>query len=303
MKDLRTEKLLTDLRVEYEYVPEQPISELASDPRTQVRSKENQAPISEVERYYKLFQAGADFPPVVITKDGRLIDGNTRWGAYHRARRTTIPAYVCDVTSDFVARRIGVELNSVHGRRMDKSELVAWLASGNGNVTAEDAARITGWSTRNVSRVRGALRFDERRRRLDIPHVTLPEAVREALVKVTDPDCFRALTVLSNEAGLSASEVNEVLRDVNDLSLTDPRGALSVIQTLRSDRKPQIEEHAAGLRVSRPMHRQIAMHMGWVIQQGSGGLLDTNPHTAPKSQRYLEEAQEVIKEALRGYAS
>lgn len=302
MRDPRIESVLASLGVEFEYIPEFPMTDLVSDPITQVRREANRAPKPEVDRYYKLFKAGAEFPPIVITATNRVIDGNTRWAAVLKARRTTIPAYRCKITAPAVAKRIGVELNAVHGKRMEKAELIDWLAKGNGSVTADDAQRLTGWSPRTVTRVREALRFDARRAKLDVPLIAvLPEAVREALVKITDPQCFRALTILADEAGLTAVEINEIGGEVNDLSLTDPEIALSKIRELRNDRQQQIEERAAGLRASTPVYRQLALHLGWVIKQGPTGLRDSNPHTAGKSQRYLEEARIMITEALEGY--
>jgi hypothetical protein len=304
MQDPRTESVLTSLGVRFEYVPEFPMAKLVSDQTTQVRREENQAPKPEVERYLKLLQAGAEFPPIVITKDGKVIDGNTRWGAFTRGRRTTIPSYRCDTTSPIVAKLIGVELNVVHGKRMEKAELAAWLAQANGRVTPEDAQRLTGWSYKTVQRVKEALKFDDRCAKLGIKLVTvLPEAVRAALMKITDAERFREMTILAERAGLREKDINEVVKEINELSLVDREAALRKIQELEADHREQIDERAAGLRASTPKYRQIALHLGWVIKQGSVELRDTNPNTAAKSQRYLEEAATVIKEALERYVA
>lgn len=298
------ESVLTSLGIEFEYIPELPLSDLVDEPTTQVRREENRAPKPEVDRYFKLLKAGADFPPIVVNTANSIIDGNTRWAAYTRMRRSTIPAYRCDVAAPSVAKLIGVELNAVHGKRMEKGELADWLARGNGQVTHEDAQRLTGWSPRTVLRVREALKFDSRRAQLNVPLVSvLPEAVRAALVKVTDPQCFRALTILADDAGLTAAEINRMVREINDLALIDPARAAAKIDEVRADSKPQIDERRAGLRASTPMFRQLAMHVGWVIKQEASGLHDTNPHTSAKSQRLLEDGLATIKEALTRYGS
>jgi len=304
MKDPRTESVLAALGVKFEYVPEFPMANLVSDQTTQVRREENQAPKPEVDRYHKLLQAGAEFPPIVVTSAGKVIDGNTRWSAFERMRRVTIPTYRCDTTSTNVAKLIGVELNAVHGKRMEKAELADWLATANGRVTADDAQRLTGWSARTVVRVKEALKFDDRRNKLDIPLSTvLPEVVREALMRVTDAGCFRALTILAEKAGLTAREISEAAREINELALTDPEAAFRKISELEADRREQIAERAAGLRVSTPKYRQIALHLGWVIKQGPAELHDTNPATSAKSQRYIEEALSTLKDALTRYTA
>lgn len=304
MQDPRTESVLTSLGIKFEYIPEFPTAKLVSDPTTQVRREENRAPKPEVERYHKLLAAGAEFPPIVVTKTGKVIDGNTRWGAYDKTRRTVIPAYRCEVTAANVAKLIGVELNAVHGKRMEKAELIDWMANGNGSVPMEVAQRLTGWSPKTVRRVKEALKFNERAKKLNVKPVTvLPEAAREALMKVTDAEAFRAMTSLVDDAGLTSGEINEMAKEVNDLSSVNTADALARIEAARQDRSQQIEERRAGLRASTPMYRQIALHLGWAIKQSPTGLHDTNPYTAAKSQRYLEDALVVIKEALTRYAA
>jgi hypothetical protein len=95
--------------------------------------------------------------------------------------------------------------------------------------------------------------------------------------------------------------VREIITKVNDLSALDPAAALARIEDVRAARAQQIEERRAGLRVSTPTNRLITLHLGWVIKQEPSGLIDANPHTAPRSQRYLEDAALVIKEALTRY--
>jgi hypothetical protein len=302
MQDSRTESVLTSLKIKFDYWPEYPLSKLVSDPLTQVRLTDNQAPAPEVKRYTDLLKGGAEFPPVVVMKDGRLIDGNTRHAAYSRQRKAVIPAYVCDVTSPALARRVGVELNSNHGKRMEKQELINWLGDGNGSVSEEDALRITGWSKSTISRVRGALHFEARRSTLVIPlNTALPDAVKAALVKVTDPDCFRELTVLADAAGLKPQEVNQVAKEVNLASLVDVGTALRVISDLRAASAQRIEEHRAGLRVRTPLNNLLNMHLGWIVKQEPSALHDRNQHTGPRSQILIEQAIRVLREALERY--
>ena len=302
MKDPRTESVLDSLKVKAEYAAEYPLIKLVLDQETQVRFEGNQARPEEVKRYMDMLEHGAEFPPIVIMKSGRVIDGNTRWSAFDRKNRHVIPAYVCDVTSPALAKRIGAELNAVHGRRMEKAELANWLASQNGSVSEEDALRITGWSRRTVSRTRDALHFEARRAKLGITLTTaLSDSVKQALNKAINPDVLRDLTTLADEAGLSIPEINQVVKQANATALTDVNAARQLISDLRADSTQRIEERRAGLRVSTPLYRQIAMHLGWVNGRGASGLHDINPFTAPKSRAVLEEAQNVIREAIERY--
>jgi len=302
MQDPRTEGVLSSLKVKFEYWAEYPVSKLISDEATQVRFKDNRRPKKEVDRYRDLLKAGAEFPPVVVMQGGQVVDGNTRWGAYDALRKAVIPAYVCQITSPALARRIGVELNSNHGKRMEKEELANWLATGNGSVGDDDALRITGWSPSTVRRVRGALQFEGRRTKLGVPLSTsLPDTVKAALNKITSPEVFADLTALADEAGLKPREISQVTGQVNETALTDVAAARSTVSELRAASGQRIEERRAGLRVTTPLHQQMSMHLGWAIKQGPSGLHDTNTHTGPRSKVLLEDALTVIREALARY--
>jgi hypothetical protein len=302
VKDPRTEGVLSNLRVKFEYLAEFPVTRLVSDPDTQVRLGDNLAHPKEVKKYKDLLGAGVEFPPIVILKDGRIIDGNTRFGAYDQMRRTVISAYVCDISSKAVARRIAVELNAVHGKRMDKEELAHWLAEGNGSVSEEDALRITGWNGRTIRRVRNSLQFEARRTKLSVTLTTsLPEGVRAALNRVTNPELFRALTTLADDAGLTEGEVNKVAKNINEVALTDVAAAHQIINDLRDDCRQRIEERAAGLRLTTPMFQQLSMHAGWLIKQGASRLHDINPHTASRSKALLESTLDVVRDSLERY--
>jgi ParB-like chromosome segregation protein Spo0J len=302
MRDTRTESVLSSLKVRFDYQAEFPLVNLGSDDVTQVRLPENRMRPPEVKRYKDLLAAGAEFPPVVADKTGRIIDGNTRWAAYEQGRRTAIPAYICDISSPALARRIGVELNAVHGKRMEREELTAWLAAGNGSVSEDDARRLTGWSAEVVRRVRAAVQFDSRRAALGISLTSvLPDTIKAVLNRVTNPDVFADLTRLADEAGLNASEVRALVSQANTTALTDVAAARNLISESRADNRPRIEERRAGLRVSTPLYHQLSMHLGWIIKQGSPGLFDANVHTGAKSQELIREALDVLKDALRRY--
>lgn len=303
VKDPRIEQVLSSVSIKFRYEADYPLAKLISDEQTQVRFADNIAPKKEVDRYLDLLKAGVVFPPIVVLKDGRIVDGNTRWGAFQRDRkRVTIPAYVLDTSSPAIARRIGVELNAQAGKRMERAELSNWLATGNGSVSEEDARRITGWSKTTISRVRGALQFDARRAKLNVSlQASLPDEVKAYLNNVADPDVFRDLTILADEAGLKRSEVSALVSQVNDVAKTDVQAAREVVSGQRREAALRIQERAAGLRVTTPLYQQMAMHVGWIVKQGPSGLHDSNAYTAPRARALLESAVEVLREAIELY--
>jgi hypothetical protein len=302
MRDPRVEGVLKSLGIRFTYEAESETSQFVSDPQTQVRLPANQAPVKEVKRYTDLLKNGAEFPPIVVLKDGRIVDGNTRFGAYSALKRKTVPAYWCESSSPSIAQRIGVELNSMAGKRMEKGELATWLAAGNGSVSEEEARRITGWSRASINRARSALQFEARRTKLGVPLATsLPETVRASLNSVANPETFRELTLLADDAGLKPGEVTALAKQANETAKTDVGAALAAISDARDTLAQAIQERAAGLKASTPLFMQLSLHGGWIIRQGASGLHDTNSFTAPKSLAVLEEVARIVHEAIQRY--
>jgi ParB-like chromosome segregation protein Spo0J len=302
MQDPRTEAVLKALSVKFTYEAEADLSKLVSDPDTQVRLPENRAVRTEVRRYADFMRNGAEFPPIVALRGGQIADGNTRFEAYARMGRKSVPVYWLDTASPAIAKRISVELNAVNGKRMEKEELARWLADGNGSIPEADAQRITGWKPDAIREARNALQFEKRRTQLGVAlDVALPQAVRAKLNGVDNPDVFREMTVLAADAGFSASEANQLVKKVNETAKTDIPAALLAVSEARADNAQRIEERAAGLRVTTPLFTQLALHAGWMTKQGATGLHDTNKYTAEKSQALLEQVRAVIDEALGKY--
>jgi hypothetical protein len=301
-RDLRTEGILSALKVTFDYTPEYPVDQLSDDELTQVRNPENRGPKKDVDRYYALLSAGASFPPAVADQAGRIIDGNTRIGAYRKDHRKFIPVYLCKISSPVVAQRIGVELNAMAGKRMEREELIRWLSGGNGQVSEEDARRITGWSPDTIRRIRGGLDFDIRRSKLRIKLATaLSDSVKSALVKAQNVDVFTDLTKLADDAGLKVGEIHSLVKQANETSLTDAAAARRVISDYRDNCGPRIEERQAGLRNVTPFFLQLSQHAGWFFKRGPSGLHDVDKHTGPKSQHIIEELRDILHEAARRY--
>jgi hypothetical protein len=302
VQDTMVEHTLSQLGVKVSYEAEYKMNRLVVDDATQVRFVDNRAPGKEVDRYYDLLTAGAEFPPVVADTSGRLIDGNTRYKATFRYKRSVIPAYICSDISIPLARRIGVELNGRHGRRMAREELSVWIAEGNGSVSVEDARRLTGWSAAVIRRIQGAQHFNKRCKDLDFTvDVALPETIRAALNQVNDPRAFRELTRLAVAAGLKEREVRIIVVRANDAAKTNPEAALTLIRDQEKANVERIADRRAGLTGTTPLFNQLSMHLGWIIKQGPSGLYDANIHTGSRSQALIENSVDVLRDALERY--
>ena len=89
--------------------------------RVQVRDLAHYAPKENVGRYAVQMSQSA-FPPIVVTKDGYLIDGNTRVAARRVRKEMFTPAFVVDVDFTRPRRTEGqTDRPGCHSQRPERS--------------------------------------------------------------------------------------------------------------------------------------------------------------------------------------
>ncbi|MFZ0230470.1 MAG: hypothetical protein WAL41_26800, partial [Mycobacterium sp.] len=91
----RIENLGFKWEFEYKY----PIQAPDTVQRVQIR-KDQHAPPAEVTRYAQAMKRGDQFPPGVVTKDGRYVDFNSRAMAAHKLGWLDFPAFILNVRVD-----------------------------------------------------------------------------------------------------------------------------------------------------------------------------------------------------------
>lgn len=195
--------------------------------RVQIRSDSNRAPQGEVIRYAEQMRTGSEFPHMVVTRDGYVVDGNTTLEAALREQRLYHPAVVLDVSwetrtpkqeNDLIA--LGTVYNQINGRSMSKNELkVAINSLLENNRTVEFITNKLGVSPSMVRGVRQMRLGEEKIKRLGIQQPNREAVVRalgdkapQALTK----EPFRALVLLADEAGLNSQEINQLAREATE---------------------------------------------------------------------------------------
>src|SRR5215203_2944942 len=78
---------------EAQYVQTYDLLDLDPTFRVQVRLDRNNAPKEMVERF-KLQMSQSEFPPIVVSRDKRIIDGNTRYRAKLGRDEVYMPAII-----------------------------------------------------------------------------------------------------------------------------------------------------------------------------------------------------------------
>lgn len=271
------------------------------DKRVQVRLVNHNAPGAEVAKYAAAYQRNDPLPPIVVTQDGFVLDGNTRVGALHKAKIPVVSALILDANyedADEVTnarfRALGAAFNLRHGRGIDRVEttnaIIAVVAGG--DYTAERIAALLGVSSGLVNGVIAEQKARSRAGRLGV-HVngSVPVSMLRRLGQAPiNDEPFRRMLKLTQDAGLSASELNELVRKVKDAGSDEK--ALELIDAERAERHSQISEYSAFGRSKPKGPSQLRQHLGFVLKHAEEPqkLVDHNPTTAPGHIKTLDTA-------------
>src|SRR5262245_41166753 len=104
------------------------LTRIDPDERVQIRIDKNNAPREMVQRFASQM-AFSKFPPIVVTRDPRIVDGNTRYrgrveGGERYAAALVIPIEYDTAEPEMKVRLhyLGLALNNSNGKALDKAE-------------------------------------------------------------------------------------------------------------------------------------------------------------------------------------
>ena len=285
------------------------LSRLDPARRIQVRESEHYAPREGVERY--AVQMGQSvFPPIVVTKDAWIIDGNTRVGASLRRKTSLFPAIVLDVEWNGADTKtlalliaLAATLNSQNGepltareRRRVSAELIemGWKT--------EQIARAIGVGVSTVTQVKQELDAVEKIQKVGLTNGHMIGASLRALGKspaLTLNDApFRELATLVEAAGLSATEITQMAKQARETG--SDQGALDVLTKARVEMGDRIRERNLTGVVKPPIARQLRQHLGFVNKYvgNPGAFVETNTPVIAQHVEAITTAISVLQAAL-----
>lgn len=279
--------------------------------RVQVREAEHYAPKESVERY--AIQMGeVAFPPIVVTSDDWIVDGNTRVGAKLRRKERFTPALVLNVAFK----------GGSHKQQAELYALAATLNATNGvpltaKETREVAARfvLLGWKTEQIGRaiglapsgvtaVKKEIDAAAKLRRVGMdPNGSIKGASLRALgakdVLGLNDVPFRELATLAADASLNASEITSTAKEAKATgSDTD---AVDLITRMRTEMGDRIRERELTGVGKPPVSRQLRQHLGFVTKFAGREqeLIETDPKVHATHIEALTTALAVLGEVLK----
>jgi hypothetical protein len=237
-RDLRTESLLRDWNIEFEFDPEFPVDKLDADyNESQVREVKHRAPQENVNEYATQMRAGAIFPPMVATHKRRLIDGNTRKGACQANGFETFPVYFVKLPQASYGPMIGAALNQMGGKRLTDEEAFFAAETMIRNGHADEAiARTIGKSAQSIRNYRRQTRFKDAAERTGVGEVKVTATAQRALADIKLDEPFKEAVQLVSAVKLAPRDVQELVEKIGNTH--SEAQALDVIEEARTKHAP-----------------------------------------------------------------
>jgi hypothetical protein len=237
-RDMRTESLLREWNIEFEFDPDYPVRKLDTEyDDSQVRRIEHRAPQENVNEYAIQMRAGAIFPPMVATHNKRLIDGNTRKGACDVNGVETFPVYLVKLPQASYGPMLGAALNQMGGKRLtdDEAFLAAETMIRNGHAD-EAIARTIGKSPQSIRNYRRQTRYKDAAERTGVGEVKVTATSQRALADIKLDEPFREAVQLVSSVKLPPRDVQELVEKIGNTH--SEAQALEVIEETRTKLAP-----------------------------------------------------------------
>lgn len=295
----------------YTEVSQYNLDNLSIDRRVQVREVKHYAPSENVNQF--AIQMGESvFPPIVVTSDGWIVDGNTRVAARLKRKEKFSPAIVLDVEYNSSSPKqknmlfgLAATLNAQGGERLTSKETreVAEKLINLGWKT-DQIGRAIGLKASGVTAVKQELAAAEKLERVGIKvNGSAGSAPLRALgsgpaIDLNDVP-FKELAELSMDAGFNVAEIKAAAKAAKDARSDE--AAIEFIRAQRVENGDRIAEKKLTGKGKPPMARQLRQHLGFVTKFAGREqeLVETDPANTAAHIAVLEAAVKVLTEVHR----
>ena len=289
---------------------EYPLPDLAH--RVQIRSEKHYAPAKMVSQIRAALTRGDKFAPIIVTRDGHLVDGNTRVTAAMANKFPTFPAVILDVTfdgaKDSELRRLhtlGAGCNARHGQGIDREEIrqaVDHLSS-DPAYTATRIAALIGVTERMVQALMAEKKARARAEALGIHtngsvNASKLRTLGRASEYINDQP-FKELFTLVEDSGLSATEISSVVAKMREAKSDE--GASAVVTSEMQARRDQIAEYKASGKSVPPPAAKLRQRLGFILgyKANPKELVEHNQTLAPDHIAAIQQTIAVLSEVVK----
>lgn len=304
-----TADLIERLGFKWELDYEYPLPDTAQ--RVQIRDLKQYSPSAQVTAYAAAMRRGDKFAPIVVTKDGHLIDGNTRVDAALRNKRPDIPALILNVNYETAGdkersrlRILGAGFNTRNGRGIDRSAIAGAVkeAAGDGSWEATRVAALLGVTDATVQGIFAEQKGRDRAAKLGIElngsvPVTQVRLLGQRSPKFND-EPFAAVAHLTQDAGLDSKALRELCDRMQ--AVGSDREKLAIATEERKTREGQIAEYTATGKKVPPASGELRRKLGYVLglEDNPRGLVEFNRDVAHRHLEQLVKAGKILQAAI-----
>jgi hypothetical protein len=286
--------------------PQYDLSLLSTDRRVQVRDTEHYAPKAQVSQY--AIQMGeVQFPPIIVSRNNWLVDGNTREEAKKMRKEKFTPAIVIDADygkdpkTDAKFHALAATMNQTGGQRLTPVEAK--------NVTrtlveqgwkTDQIGRAVGVKPSQVSNVRREVAAEEKFAKVGFKDMKklggpLTRAFGDANITSLNDIPYKNLAELARDANLNVTEVREHATEMKKTG--SDAGMITYIDAKRAEMEERIKEHALIGNGKPPASSQLRRHLGFVNAHASNpnALVERSVAAMADHLKAVEDAIAVLQ--------
>jgi len=292
------------------YHSEYPMTELTSAKTFQIRDASHEAPAANVKQYAEQMKH-KPFPPVVITRDGFIIDGNTRIAARMRNKNdfATVIEIDIDYKNALVREKRLLEAfagiaNQAGGQRLTTAEAIR-LAK---NIKIDldwsnhKLAEHLGISSTAISSAVAEVNAETKMDKVGVSHADMNASQRQCLGRekaiALNDDPYRQLVVLVKDAGLPMGEVTKLVKVLSVMG--SDTEALAAIAVKREEKKHEITQRKLTGNTNPQPSILILRHLGAIAKYAGveGTVVETSPALSASFVERVTTARDILSAIL-----
>lgn len=278
--------------------------QIRTDDRVQSRIDKNSAPKFMVERYAN--QMGEyTFPPVIVTRDGVTVDGNTRNKARELRNERYCPALVIPIdwdTADEATQQkvllLSELVNNMNGLPLfdeERSKMVTTMVAM--GASDQEISTKVGVSIKDVRELRDQYRASQRLKELGVdPSGFSPRTLRafgKQKVHSLDDASYQGVAELTRDAGMKANEVKALASSLGESGSNEMRRERLARE--RQAREPQITALQQGQTIGM-FARRLHQSLQFLLQHPIEAFIERNPEKIDDYLEAIEAAQNRLRE-------
>jgi hypothetical protein len=281
------------------------LSRVNLDERVQVRFDKNNAPREMVNRF-AWQMSESKFPPIVVTVDAVIVDGNTRAKARREREDRYVSAVVLPVNgkdADDVTKErlifLGQALNALNGKPLDRKEQREMVRhSLSLGMSAKEIQSAAGVKANVVTAVRNEVAGEDKLLRVGLPVDLVRDTSLRALGKASNLNDapFAELAKLTADAGFNAREVAALAGSVRGLG--SDTLALDRVATERDANATRIAQRKEGHDGHPPASRQLRQKLGYINTRPPAAFVETNTDVMADYLDELKTAAAILAETI-----